>query len=243
MQLKKAALTLLLLFAAQPVYSILPLMDVIDTPTAVTPSKGYYDTTFTAYEEGGLQAKAGISLIDQIFLGVSFDIENAIGKENARMNVPGVIGRIKLTDGFNNFPLLVAIGYDSFYTGKTGKVENESENPFNRMVYGPYLVFTKPVFLMGAEQHIHMGVRTPMQPYYDEDDTSMFIGFDFPMGNFIPMFEIERVYFDSNRLAQTMFNFGFRMNFIDNLALELNFITSPSERANRVFSLQYSDHF
>ncbi len=129
----------------------------IDTPTAFTLPRGSYQFSILAYDEGGVEFKTIIGLHDNIFLGVSFDMEHAIGKDKPDPNVPGVIARVKLTDGWQRFPISLAFGYDSFYLGSVGKVEDsgnneeydvDKDNNLNRMIYGPYFVITKPVYLL-----------------------------------------------------------------------------------------------
>ena len=96
----------------------------IDTPTAYTIEKGTYLATLLGYDGGGIELKTIIGLHNNIYLGAAFDIQSAIGKEDAKPNIPGVIARLKFTDGWKTFPISVAIGYDSFYLGKEGKVNN-----------------------------------------------------------------------------------------------------------------------
>lgn len=227
-------------------HAIVPHLDSIDTPTAVTLPRGAYDVSFFGYGEGGVLTKASIGLHEKIFLGMSFDARRVIGDGEVEPNIPGVTARIKFTDGLPQFPVLVAIGYDSLYSGKAARVGEEyydDLNPYNRVMYGPYMVVTKPIFLFNAEQHISFGTRIPVQPVYLPSDTSVFMAFDFPLGDFVPMIEVQRLYFDTKRLSQVMFNFGFRYNMISNLALELNFMTGPDMLPNRMVVLQYIDRF
>jgi hypothetical protein len=170
--------------------------NVIDTPTAYTLEKGMYQFSFLAYDRGGVELKAFMGLHDNFYLGASFDIQSALGKENAEPHAPGVIAKIKFTDGLDKFPISIAIGYDSFYIGQEGKTYN-NDNRYNRMIYGPYFVVTKPVYLLDEEQHLHFGVRLPLQPYYVPEDSSYFVSFDVPLGNSIIFkAEGERIYCD-----------------------------------------------
>lgn len=232
---------LLLILAPGAVWSIIPNLDLIDTPTAVTLPRATYDVSFWGYDDGGILTKAALGLHDNIYLGVSFDIEKAIGDGEAKMNIPGVVAKLKFTDGWETFPILIAMGYDSFYTGAAGK--SVSDNPFDRVIYGPYGVITKPIFLFGLEQHISFGVRVPIQPNYVPENTSLFFSFDFPIGIFVPMIEVERVYFDSRRLNETLLNLGFRFNLFDNLSVELNFMMAQKATANRMLVFEYMSAF
>lgn len=219
-----------------------PLTDAIDTPTAVTLDRGAYDFSFFAYDGGSLLTHGMIGVHPNILLGVTFDVEHVIGEEDPHANIPGVNARIKFTDGTAHFPILIAAGYSSFYSGNLGKIDNQ-DNPYDRLIYGPYFVVTKPIFLLGSEQHFHFGIRQPVQPAYLPEDTSFFISFDFPLGTTIPIFEIERVYFDNNRLDDTLFNAGLRFDFVERLAIELNFISGLNIPTNRMLVIEYMDSF
>ncbi len=146
--------------------------------TAGAPTSFLPDTT-----TAGWSTRPSLGLLDKFFLGASFDIQNFIGKDTPEPNVPGVIAKIKFTDGWESFPISFAVGYDSFYIGEQGKREND-ENKLNRMIYGPYFVITKPIYLLDDEQHIHGGMRMPTQPDYVPEDTAYFIGVDIPLGEF-----------------------------------------------------------
>ena len=229
-------------FHAQKLSAAVPNLDLIDSVTAVTLPRASYDIALTAYANGSLQMKAILALHDNIYLGASFDTENIIGNGDVQVHIPGVVAKFKLTDGWQSFPLLVAFGYDSFYLGDHGKVEN-SPNLLARIIYGPYMVLSKPIFLFGGEQHIHLGARMPVQPDYSPQDTALYLGFDFPIGFFVPMFEINRVYFATGRLEEVLFNLGFKLNIVENFSLELNFLFGLQENIGRVIVLEYVNFF
>ena len=223
------------------VSAMVPQLDLIDSITAVTLPQGAYDLSVSAYTAGGILMKTVIGLHDNVYLGASFDIEHLIGDERIRFNVPGVVAKIKLTEGWDSFPMLVSIGYDSFYTGNEGKAV--SENPLNRVIYGPYISITKPIFLFSEEQHFHFGIRMPVQPNYTPQDTALFISFDAPIGIFVPMFEINRLYFSTKRLNEILFNLGLKLNIFDHLSFELNFLIGYKTKVNRIFVLEYASQF
>ena len=51
----------------------------------------------------------------------------------------------------------------------------------NLITYGPYITVTKGVYLFKAEQHINLGVRLPVQPYFRPEDTELFLSIDVPI--------------------------------------------------------------
>ena len=225
-------------------FAVVPNLDLIDSITAVTLPRASYDIGITAYDSGSIQKKAILGLHDNIYLGASFAIENLIGSETVAVNIPGVIAKFKLTDGWERFPVLMAVGYDSFYLGDEGKINtNTNVKPFNRVIYGPYIALSRPVFMFGMEQHLHLGVRMPVQPDYIPEDTAMYISFDFPMGVFIPMVEVSRIYFSGDRLDEALINFGFKLAILENFSIELNFLTRKNQNMSRILVLEYVDYF
>ncbi|HRP70364.1 MAG TPA: hypothetical protein PLY93_12595 [Turneriella sp.] len=223
------------------IMGVVPMLDMVNTPTAQTLKRGEFNVALTAYEGGGIFNRNMIGIHDNIYLGAAFDVENAIGYNTAKMNIPGVIAKAKLTDGWADFPILLAVGYDAFYASRYGKVN--TGNPYNRMIFGPYFSITKPIYLLGDEQHIHFGTRMPVYPNYTPEDTELYIGIDFPMGMFIPIFEIQRILFDANRFKEILFNLGFRFQFFDHLAFEIDFMMGIDQRTNRMLVFEYMDRF
>ncbi len=226
---------------------------VIDTPTAYTIGRGTFQVSVLGYDNGGVETKALIGLHDNLFLGISFDVQNAIGKDRTEPNVPGVIARLKITDGWEAFPISIAFGYDSFYVGSEGRVarnvtpENETEyddNELNRMIYGPYFVITKPIYLFDDEQHIHFGMRVPTQPNYVPEDSSYFIGLDIPLGEFFAFkAEGERIYYDFSRGHEWLGNVGLKYTYMSNLGIEFGLLFQHDEPVNRVIRVEYRNVF
>lgn len=224
----------------------------IDTPTAYTIAHGSYQFGLMAYDQGGVDFKTVVGLTDQFFLGVSFDVENAVGKGKIRPNVPGVIAKFKITDGVDSFPISVSFGYDAFYMGamRTRTFLDEDENEYhvresyNRMIYGPYLVVTKPIYLFDDEQHINFGFRIPVQPEYQPEDSSYFLSLDIPLGQyFVIKGETERIYYDLSRNDEWLYNAGFRYNIFAKVGLELNLMMQKGETPNRIVKMEYTDAF
>ncbi len=227
--------------ASRPLFSGTHL-DLVDTPTAATLARGSYSINVWGYDAGGILTKAMLGLHDNITLGTTFDVEHVIGNQDVKFNVPGVIARIKFFDEISNVPLLFAIGYDAFYEDSL-PIEELGDVISSRLVYGPYFVLTKPVFMLEGEQHFHIGARLPFQPFYEPDDASMFFGFDFPLGLLVPMFEIEKVFFDSSRWDTVVYNLGLRFNLYDTFGIELNFMLKANEPANRILTFEYTNMF
>ena len=202
----------------------------IDTPTAYTIARGSYCLTLFGYDQGGIEFKTYIGLHDLLYLGVSFDVAHAIGKEDPDPNVPGVIAKLKITDGWETFPISVALGYDSFYAGIHGRDNDYSGDDLNKMIYGPFFVITKPIYLLNSEQHISGGLRVPTQPTYRAKDTSYFLSLDIPLNEyFMIKGETERIYYNFRRHDDWLYNAGLRYSFLMKFGLEFDFIFQHHE--------------
>ncbi|MDH4263001.1 MAG: hypothetical protein OEV78_08160 [Spirochaetia bacterium] len=219
-----------------------PLLDEIDTPTGSTLSRGGFDVSLWGYNNGGIFTRALMGVHDNILLGVSFDVQHVIGSDPIVFNIPGVVAKVKVTDGWEDFPMLLAFGYDAFYANETLNLSNISWKSM-RMVYGPYVVFSKPFFLLNHEQHFNAGLRVPVQPAFKGEDTSLFLSFDFPIGQFVPMLEIERIFFNSNRLNEILINTGLRFELSEEFALELNLLIGMNKQVTRVITFEYLGAF
>ncbi len=218
-------------------------LESIDTPTAFTAGKGSYTLSVLAYDAGGMEMKAVLGLHKMVHLGASFDVQHALGKDRPEAHIPGVIGRLKFTDGWETWPISVAIGYDSFYVGEQG-INRDGKGSIDRMIYGPYLAVTKPVYLFDDEQYISFGVRTPVQPEAELNDTSYFLGLDFPLGDLFRFkAETERIFWNFRSIEKWMFNFGMRYTYMDQLGIEFACLLQGSERCNRILRIEYYDHF
>lgn len=216
---------------------------VIDTPTAYTIERGMYQFSFLGYDNGGVEFKAFIGLHNNLYLGASFDIQSALGKDEPEAHAPGVVAKIKFTDGWDRFPISFAIGYDSFYIGEEGRTYN-NENKLNRMIYGPFFVITKPIYLLDAEQHIHFGMRLPVQPHYVPEDTAYFLSFDIPLGESVTFkTEGERIYYDFSRPREWMLNVGLKYTYMYRLGVEFDVLMQKNDRANRILRIEYIDEF
>ena len=215
----------------------------INTPTAFTAERGNYDVSLLAYDRGSVEFKAFVGLTSFAHLGASFDIQSAIGKDKVIANVPGVIGKIKFTDGWEQWPISVAVGYDSLFV-PWHNLYTAHRSRHNRSIYGPYAAITKPIYLFDDEQYITWGVQMPLQPEYLPKDTSYYMAIDFPLRSaFRFKGEIERVFWDFRKYEEWLYGFGVRYTYLNQLSVEFDFLFKAHEKCNRVIRIEYYDHF
>ncbi|GAI08378.1 unnamed protein product, partial [marine sediment metagenome] len=205
----------------------------------------YYDILFDIYDGGGIQSRIMIGLGDYLFLGLSFDVEKAIGNQTPKVYYPHPLGKMKLVLG----DMGLAIGYDSFFVGPDGKEVTVTTNGTTiatdkDIIYGPYLVGSKPIYLMGSEQHFHLGLRIPVVPSYDEDEISLFFGLDIPLNpEFVLLGEIEKIYFNSDRFDEILYNFGLKFTMAERLGVKLGFRAKVEEETSRTVTIEYQNLF
>lgn len=245
--LKASMLSLLLFFYAAEIYPQGKQTSVIDTPTAFTIAKGTYKISLLEYDNGGMEFKTFLGLHDIVYLGVSLDVQSAIGRDDPNFNVPGVIAKLKFTDGHEAFPIAIAAGYDSFYTGYEGSIDDETadeKDDLNHVIYGPYFVFTGSIYLFDAEQYLSVGIRTPTQPDYEPDNTSYFTSLDIPVGEFFRFeFEVERVYWNFRDADDWLFNPGIKFNWFDQVSFTIGVMFEDDEKPNRIIRFEYHGEF
>ena len=72
-------------------------MNLVDTPTAESLLKGYYNIYFSAYEGGGIKIKASLGLADWVSLGLSEDVAGVIGAGKVKFALPpGVMAKFSI---------------------------------------------------------------------------------------------------------------------------------------------------
>jgi hypothetical protein len=240
---KRAACALALTLLGSGLYAQTKNLTNIDTPTAFTAERGAYNISLLEYDNGGLEFKALIGLASFFHLGASFDVQNAIGKDRMKPNIPGVIAKVKFTDGWESWPIGIAAGYDSFFISEQEKHENNS-NPLDRMIYGPYIAITKPIYLFDDEQYISFGARRPTQPHYVPNDASYYAAVDFPLNSMFRIKgEMERVYWNLRASKEWLYNLGMRYTYMNQLGIEFDLLFQYKERVNRVVRIEYHDFF
>ncbi len=240
---------------------------LVDVPTAYTLIRGAYQFDFLGYDNGGIELKTIIGLHERILLGVSWNVQRLIGNEKPVPEIPGVVAKIKLFNGWDVFPINWSVGYDSFYIGKkTSKYDTidrdksllfppyyvyhylrkrfSNREPDHAMNYGPYMVFTSPIYIFNFEWHFIYGARMLVQPEVLVDETAYFVGLDLPLGEYIRFkAELVRVYWDFRNPDDWVYNFGLRYTYLDKLSIEFDILYEPGERINRILKIEYRSEF
>lgn len=130
--------------------------ELFDTQTALTPGRGEFFFKFTAYDAGGLNAKAGLGVTQFLSLGIAGFADGIIGSNAGRVEIPGVFAKINVTDQPAE-SINLAFGYDSFYHGSFSEEEHRP--------YALYVAATKGFFLLAKTPHlVTLGFGYPVIP-------------------------------------------------------------------------------
>ncbi len=226
------------------------VIKLIDVPTALTILRGYYDVEVFAYGRGGLQTKIGIGLTDRLMLGILEDVGGALGNGRADWKIPGVFAKINLIYPDKD-SMGLSLGYDVLLNGEYGKVYNNQMT--DDLVYGFYIVGSKPIILFQGEQYLHFGVRFPILPAAAREkgrNISMFLGLNIIFSPELMLIgEIENFYFNGNRSSEVIYNAGLKYAFNESLSLGLLFQytksreINPTDRPSRSISIEYQNIF
>jgi hypothetical protein len=233
------AATIIFLAGAIPLFGGAYDLNIIDTPKTYASYKGEIRFDFCIYDRGGILSSATLGLSEALFLGIYLDVGQLIGSEEAQVAQPGVLARLRITDG-STFVPPIAIGYGYFTKGEVHKVDGVT-------VSGFYAVASAGFFLFRNEQAFVYGLRYPIVPfdYSKPENMSVFLGTDIELS---PAFgvkaEIENIRFIKDGWEEIFYNFGFTFNVVDVLTLAIELKYSPSiDRIVRLLSIGYSTHF
>ncbi len=185
-KLRTVFLTAVFLSIWNPLFSQ-DIIEVINTPTANSVDFGGYSLSFRVYGQGSILARLFYGIImENLTLGISFNIENVVGTGNITPRRPYLYIKLPLYSGSFTWPAL-SIGFDEQgfgnYNNETGTYQ------FDPM--GFFLVFTKMNF--APNLNISAGINTNYLIIQDGREKIMgFINAYFAVGpNFMTLAEVK----------------------------------------------------
>lgn len=165
------------IIAAMRLNSVEPV-DLIDTPSAYTLDRGFYNVGFFVYDNGGIYVRTLIGITENITLGVSETVDYAISPNAAVWHIPMVIARLRLLGGPPD-AFHLALGFGPQAYSSIGQRLGEP-------VQGAYLVARKGFAFIVPDifQFFTLGVRYPLLPetYRQQNFVSAFAGFSTRIG-------------------------------------------------------------
>ena len=107
-----------------------------------------------------------------------------------------------------------------------------------------YITVTKGVYLFKAEQHINLGVRLPVQPYFRPEDTELFLSIDVPIMPELMVFgEVVNIRFPFYKWVDLNYNVGVRLTLFDRLSLQATVQFHLYQGVGRYLQVSYKDYF
>jgi hypothetical protein len=215
----------------------------VETPSGL--GKGAVLSEFTMYENGGVNARFVVGIMDAIDIGISENLDGLIGSGNINVNIPMAYVKVTLLRDLNNFNW--AFGFDSFAYGEAGTYYPSDTNLAPSTIYGFYTAVGWHYSAIGGNDVLSTGLRTPLLPAEEENisNTSFFIGATISAPQYVSLgFTLENFFFDFSRaqyiLPSLIFSFVPTPPFDLSLILQYDFNIS---RLDRIFSLSYETGF
>ncbi len=207
--------------------------------------KGDVDGEFSMYDDGGVNMRFIVGIMDAIDIGISENLDGLIGSGNINVNIPGAYIKVTLIKDLNNFNW--AFGFDSFAYGTEGTYFPTNTNLAPATIYGFYTAVGWHYSAIGGNDILSTGIRFPLLPAEERDFTnaSLFIGATISAPQYISFgLTLENFFFDFSRAKYILPSFIFTITpsqpFNISLILQYDFSVS---RLNRILSLNYITGF
>jgi hypothetical protein len=205
----------------------------MDIPTADILDPMTYSTSFRFYNEGGLVSRLVIGPLKRVNLGISFDVQHAIGSGDPHMIRPSLFFKLRFFDGTDILPAL-ALGYDN-----QGYLWQESTRDFLQPDKGVYLVGSHEIFVPNLEVHAGMNVN-------NMDDNATLYGFFGTSYKITRNFSLLAEYDNIRNGPENRVNLGGRYWITRSFNIDFgarNVGRGTAEGAERILRLNYVGHF
>lgn len=210
-----------------------------DIPTAYTPLRGNWTTSFKIKTSGGILFRTYLGVTDFLSVGVATSMNHLIGGDSVNFDTPGIgmLAKIRIYPGAEKLPTLL-FGYDPFIrydqlVSFYGKDMSYGEGNFGRV----YLVASNGWRFIGLESRLHYGFNSVVQNSLAATSAGSFIreywyrkicifaGMDVSLTKELSVFgEVDKINFWSDELymKDPNYNFGVRYTMAP-LSVEFDF--------------------
>ncbi|MBI4977843.1 MAG: hypothetical protein HZC28_10185 [Spirochaetes bacterium] len=222
------------------VHGAAPTVELIDTPTAMTLDRGFYNVGFYVYNNGGIFIKSLIGVTEGITLGVNESVERAISTSSAVWHIPSVMAKFRLLGGAPD-ALHLALGFGPQTYNDGGYRQGEP-------VQSLYAVVSQgvPLFVKDSFQIFTGGVRYPVLPeaYRQQNFVSGFAGFSSFIGKQLEVkIEVENITFRPEESPVYNASAGFHFSDMFSVELDLQYTYTGTHTLNRMIKLNYNNIF
>jgi len=214
----------LLIFTGLLAGSELPVRG-FDNQTPWCYSRGEFNISFTAYNNGGINLGAGVGVNDRISLGIIEFVDGLIGDGKNKWYIPGVEGKVSIL----NLPpekINTSISYNPLYYGSFSEYTNKS--------YGITASVGKGFYIASSRPHaLAMGLNLPILPDYARHirELSLYGSMIVSFGQYFKIgTEMGNIHFKKNPVHRFIWNNFAHFYITDGFALQ--FILQVSDKKN-----------
>jgi hypothetical protein len=223
---------LFLLCLAPALRADVPVVELIDIPTAEVVDHYAANSSFRFYRDGGLLTKASFGVFPRLNVGFGLDAERFIGDRHVHLNRPTLNMKFRFFDGQRNLPAF-ALGYDG-----QGYFFDRSIDKYSQREKGLYLVGSGEIVVPGLSLHAGLNVFD-----FNKDPVYGFAGVHYLFQDVAGViFEIDNGF---HKARNTRFNIGGRYLVTPTFSIDLagRDLWAASRRPERIVRITYSASF
>ncbi len=221
------------------------LTSIGSVPTPNGLERGAIYGEFTMYDNGGVNARFLVGIMDAISIGISENLDSLIGSGDINVNIPGAYVKLTIINDLNNFNW--ALGFDSFAYGKEGTYFSTNSNVKPATIYGFYSAVGWHYSAFGGKDIFSAGIRWPLLPaeVNNFNNVTLFFGATLNAPQYFTFaLTLENLYVNFSHSEQILPSIIFSLYpnppFKISLILQYDFSIS---KLNRILSLSYETGF
>ena len=210
----------------------MPVVQLIDIPTAEVVDHYAMDLSFRFYTGGGVLTKTAFGVFPRLNVGFGLDAEHFVGDQTVDLNRPTLNMKLRAYDGARTLPAL-ALGYDG-----QGYFFNDATDHYNQREKGLYAVGSGEIIVTGLSLHGGLNIYD-----FKTDDVYGFSALQYLLGESGGiMCEADNLF---HRPRYNRFNLGGRYFVTPSFAIDLAVrdLWAASRKPERIIRINYSAAF
>lgn len=193
---------------AAPSWAALPIVELIDLPTADVVDHYGVNVSFRFYSGGGVLTKTAFGVLPRLNVGFGLDAEHFVGQDTVDLNRPTLNMKLRAFDGGRSLPAL-ALGYDG-----QGYFFNKSTDKYDQREKGLYAVGSGEIVIPGLTLTGGLNIYD-----FHDDDIYGFTGVQYLHQDLIGLiFEADNLF---HRPRYSRYNVGGRYFITPSFSLDL----------------------
>ena len=221
-----------LIVVATALRADVPVVELIDIPTAEVVDHYGVNSSFRFYSGGGVLTKAAFGVLPRLDVGFGLDAQQFIGNRSIDLNRPTLNMKLRAYDGSRNLPAL-ALGYDG-----QGYFFNKHTDKYDEREKGLYAVGSGEIIVRGLSLHGGLNIYD-----FNNDRTYGFAGLQYLFHDVVGViFESDNMFY---RPQDIRFNLGGRYYVTPSFSLDLagRDLWAGGRPAERIIRIVYSASF